>query len=61
MTSTVPPGQGPLRITTQALRAWLLSGCPAGTKAIRPSMIETIEVETIDLSPIEISAIPVCL
>jgi hypothetical protein len=36
MTSTVPPGRGPLCITTQALRAWLLSACP-GTKAIRPS------------------------
>jgi hypothetical protein len=35
--STVPPGTGPLCIATQALRAWLLSACPSGTKAIRLS------------------------
>jgi putative transposase len=28
---------GPLCIGSQALRAWLLSACPSGTKAIRPS------------------------
>jgi hypothetical protein len=33
MTSTVLPGRGPLWIATQALRAWLLSACPSGTKA----------------------------
>ncbi len=32
-----PSGTGPLCIATQALRAWLLSACPSGTKAIRPS------------------------
>jgi hypothetical protein len=32
-----PFGTGPLCISTQALRAWLLSGCPSGTKTIRPS------------------------
>jgi hypothetical protein len=37
MTSTVPSGRGPLGIATQALRAWLLSDCPSGTKAFRPS------------------------
>ena len=26
----------------QALRAWLLSACPSGTKAIRPSKRHTI-------------------
>jgi hypothetical protein len=36
-TSTVPPGRGPLYTATQALRAWLRSACPSGTKAIRPS------------------------
>jgi hypothetical protein len=33
MTSTVPPGQASLH-PTQALRAWLLSARPSGTKAI---------------------------
>jgi hypothetical protein len=28
---------GALFIATQALRAWLRSPCPSGTKAIRPS------------------------
>jgi hypothetical protein len=37
MASTVPPGRGLLCITTQALRAWLLSTCPSGTKALLPS------------------------
>jgi hypothetical protein len=37
MTSTVPPGRGPLCIASQALRASLLSACPSGTKAILPS------------------------
>jgi hypothetical protein len=32
-----PSGTGALCIATQALRAWLLSACPSGTKAIRPS------------------------
>jgi hypothetical protein len=32
-----PSGTRPLWIATQALRAWLLSACPSGTKAIRPS------------------------
>jgi hypothetical protein len=32
-----PSGTGALCIATQALRAWLLSPCPSGTKAIRPS------------------------
>jgi hypothetical protein len=32
-----PSGTGPLYIVAQALRAWLLSACPSGTKAIRPS------------------------
>jgi hypothetical protein len=31
-TSTVPPGRDPLCIGTQALRAWLRSACPSGTK-----------------------------
>jgi hypothetical protein len=35
--STVPPGTGALCVATQALRAWLLSASPSGTKAIRPS------------------------
>jgi hypothetical protein len=30
-----PYGTGALYITTQALRAWLRSPCPSGTKAIR--------------------------
>ena len=29
-----PSGTGPLCIDTQALRAWLRSACPSGTKAI---------------------------
>src|SRR6202021_2240295 len=33
---------GPLCIATQALRAWLLSACPSGAKAIRPSKRHTI-------------------
>ena len=37
-----PSGTGPLCIDTQALRAWLLSVCPSGTKAIRPSKRHTI-------------------
>jgi hypothetical protein len=37
MASTVPPGREPLCIGTQALRAWLLSASPSGTKAILPS------------------------
>src|SRR5271165_7225105 len=32
-----PSGTGPLCIATQALRAWLLSACPSGTKATHPS------------------------
>src|ERR1700726_562900 len=32
-----PSGTGALCIATQALRAWLLSACPSGTKAIRPA------------------------
>ena len=28
--------------TAEALRAWLLSACPSGTKAIRPSKRHTI-------------------
>jgi hypothetical protein len=32
-----PSGTGTLCIATQALRAWLRSRCPSGTKAIRPS------------------------
>ena len=31
-----PSGTAPLFIATQALRAWLLSACPSGTKTIRP-------------------------
>jgi hypothetical protein len=42
MTSTVPPGRGSFCITTQALRAWLLSCCPSGTKSIRPSKRLTV-------------------
>jgi hypothetical protein len=31
-----PSGTGlPLCIATQSLRAWLLSGCPSGTKTIQ--------------------------
>jgi hypothetical protein len=37
MTSTVPPGPGGSLHRYQALRAWLRSACPSGTKAIRPS------------------------
>jgi hypothetical protein len=37
-----PSGTGPLCIATQALRAWLRSACPSGTKAIRPSKRQTI-------------------
>jgi hypothetical protein len=33
---TVPYGTVHLRDTSQALRAWLRSACPSGTKAIRP-------------------------
>ena len=32
-----PSGTEPVYVDTQALRAWLLSACPSGTKAIRPS------------------------
>ena len=39
MASTVPPGRGPLCIDVQALRAWLRSACPSGTKAILPSKV----------------------
>ena len=35
-------GTGSLCIATQALRAWLLSACPSGTNAIRPSKRHTI-------------------
>ena len=35
-------GTGSLCIATQALHAWLLSACPSGTKAIRPSKRHTI-------------------
>jgi hypothetical protein len=35
---TRPPlRDGALCIATQALRAWLVSVCPSGTKAVRPS------------------------
>ena len=36
MPLSVPP-DGSLCISTQALRAWLLSSCPSGTKTIRPA------------------------
>src|SRR5271165_4386675 len=36
MTSAVPPGRGSFCIATQALRTWLLSRCPSGTKYIHP-------------------------
>src|ERR1700722_5856287 len=42
MPSTGPSGTGSLCISTQALRAWLQSACPSGTKAIRPSQRLTI-------------------
>jgi hypothetical protein len=35
MTSTVPPGRSRFRSIPEALRAWLLSCCPSGTKAIQ--------------------------
>jgi hypothetical protein len=34
-----PSGTGPLCIDTQALRTWLLSACPSGTKAIEVPQI----------------------
>jgi hypothetical protein len=37
MTSTVPPGRGLSASLIQALRACVLSACPSGTEAIRPS------------------------
>src|SRR5271167_2768280 len=35
MTSTVPPGRSRFTSIPEALRAWLLSTCPSGTKAIQ--------------------------
>ena len=35
MTSTVPPGRSRFTSIPEALRAWLLSACPSGTKAIQ--------------------------
>jgi hypothetical protein len=51
MTSTVPPGRGPRCIDIQALRAWLLSACPSGTKAILPLKRLTIILALKELSP----------
>jgi hypothetical protein len=34
-----PSGTGPLCIATQALRTWLLSACPSGTKAVEVPQI----------------------
>jgi hypothetical protein len=42
MTSTVHPGRGLSASLPRALRAWLLSACPSGTQAIRPSKRLTI-------------------
>ena len=35
ITSTVPPGRSRFTSIPEALRAWLLSACPSGTKAIQ--------------------------
>jgi len=51
-----PPGTGPLCISTQAFRASLLSGCPSGTKTIRPSkrlaLSQRLWVETLGFKPV---------
>jgi hypothetical protein len=46
-----PSGTGPLCIATRALRAWLRSACPSGTKAIRPSKRQTIILALMGLKP----------
>ena len=50
-TSAVPPGDWALCIATQALRAWLLSACPSGTKAIRPSKGPRTKLALMGLKP----------
>ena len=56
MTSTVPSGTKPLSIATQALRAWLLSARPSGTKAIRLSKRLTSILALMGISPKAASA-----
>ena len=46
-----PSGTEPLCIAPQALRAWLLSACPSGTKAIRPSRRLPIILALMGITP----------
>src|ERR1700759_3010515 len=46
-----PSGTGSLYIATQALRAWLRSACPSGTKALRPSKDLALSQRLLVLEP----------
>src|ERR1700760_4790716 len=46
-----PSGTGSLYIATQALRAWLRSACPSGTKALRPSKDLALSQRLSELEP----------
>jgi hypothetical protein len=48
-----PSGTRPVCIANQALRAWLQSTCPSGTKAIRPLYRLTIILALMGLKPWE--------